>query len=93
MMNLLKKYAESVNKVEEETRELQITCDATKLKYYKKPVVRVYNNQQAYFYLTNGVKPVEIYPDTTAKRIVFVFYKEETEKLYREWLRGANRDN
>lgn len=91
MKELIMKYAESMNKVEEARQELEKTCKEINLKYYKEPVVRVYNNQQAFYYLANGIKPLEIYPDVVAKRIVFVFRKAETKELYGKWLDGANR--
>ena len=53
---------------------------------YEKPVVRIINPLQVYKYMKQGVSPISLYPDTTTEKVVFVFYKDETQELYRQWL-------
>lgn len=54
---------------------------------YEKPVVRIINPLQVYKYMKQGIHPICLYPDITTEKVVFVFYKDETQKLYRQWLK------
>lgn len=47
----------------------------------------IYNWQQSYFYMENGVMPIErpgINP--TTEKIYFVFNNEETKEVYDKWV-------
>ena len=63
-----------------------ITIDIEKLKkeYDDKDVVKLVNPKQTLFYMKNGVYPLWLevgYND----RIVFVFLKEPTLRLFKQW--------
>lgn len=49
----------------------------------------IVNPKQAAFYWSKGVEPVHIYPSedphTSTPIIVFVFKRDETYSLYKEW--------
>lgn len=47
--------------------------------------LRILNIEQVYFYIENGVNPLKIECGYN-KRLVFVFTKEETQKLFTKWL-------
>ena len=51
--------------------------------------IPIVNPKQAAFYWHNGVKPIDIYPSedphTSTPIIVFVFKRDETYSLYKEW--------
>jgi len=47
----------------------------------------IYNFEQAYFYIENGIRPCEhprVHKGTG--NIFFTFSKKETEKVYEEWI-------
>ena len=50
----------------------------------------IVNPKQAAFYWSNGVEPVHIYPSvdshTDTPIVVFVFERNATYTLYKEWL-------
>lgn len=52
--------------------------------------IPIVNPKQAAFYWHNGVKPIDIYPSIDTKTntpiLVFVFNRNETYSLYKEWL-------
>lgn len=47
----------------------------------------IYNFEQAYFYIENGIRPVE-HPRVhkVTGKIFFAFSKEETEDIYTRWI-------
>ena len=49
-------------------------------------LLRILNQEQVKFYLANGVKPKSIELGSKNK-IVFLFSKSETYKLFGEWLK------
>lgn len=53
---------------------------------YDKPTVKIVNPLQVYKYMKQGVYPVEMFPDTATEKVVFVFYKSDTQALYKLWL-------
>lgn len=52
--------------------------------------IPIVNPKQAAFYWSRGIKPKRIYPSTDDRDgtpiIVFVFNRDETYILYKEWL-------
>lgn len=52
--------------------------------------IPIVNPKQAAFYWSKGVKPIDIYPSndkhTEMPIIIFVFNRDETYLLYKEWL-------
>ena len=52
--------------------------------------IPIVNPKQAAFYWYNGVKPIDIYPgissNTNEPIIIFVFSRNDTYTLYKEWL-------
>lgn len=52
--------------------------------------IPILNPKQAAFYWNRGVKPMDIYPSidihTNNPIIIFVFNRDETYNLYKEWL-------
>ena len=49
-----------------------------------KEIVKIINPKQAGLYIKHGIKPIDmVYTDV----LVFIFDKEETNKLYQLWLR------
>lgn len=48
--------------------------------------VFIYNLDQAYFYIRNGVNPVYIDKHERTKNVYFQFIKDATNSLYTEWL-------
>lgn len=53
---------------------------------FEKPVVRIVNPLQVYKYMNQGIFPISLYPDKNTEKVVFVFYKDETQELYKLWL-------
>lgn len=52
--------------------------------------IPILNPKQAAFYWNRGVKPIDIYPSidihTKIPIIIFVFNRDDTYTLYKEWL-------
>lgn len=49
-----------------------------------KEIVKIINPKQAGLYIKHGIKPIDmVYTDV----LVFIFDKEETNKLYQLWLK------
>lgn len=52
--------------------------------------IPIVNPKQAAFYWSRGVKPIDIYPSvdtrTNTPIIVFLFNRDDTYTLYKEWL-------
>ena len=58
----------------------------------EKDAIRIINPKQAAFYwATGGIKPYSIYPskdfNTGDPIVVFLFSKEKTGDIYKEWLK------
>ncbi|MCD3254365.1 hypothetical protein [Clostridium botulinum] len=52
----------------------------------------IYNWQQAYFYMENGVMPIERpQKHFETGNIFFVFDNEETQKVYDKWCENQNK--
>lgn len=52
--------------------------------------VYVYDLERAYWYIENGIRPIEVPREhLKTRRVMFVFSKEETNHLFTKWL---NRD-
>lgn len=47
--------------------------------------VRIRNQFQAKAYLSDGVKPVDVYYDEKIDKIIFVFKKEDTKEVWEKW--------
>lgn len=51
--------------------------------------IPIVNPKQAAFYWSKGIKPIDIYPSvnshTNEPILVFVFNRDETYLLYKEW--------
>lgn len=51
--------------------------------------IPIVNPKQAAFYWYRGVKPIDIYPDIDSRTqlpiLVFIFKRDETYVLYKEW--------
>lgn len=56
--------------------------------YDPNEVIKILNCTQAGFYWANGVCPVDCYLGYN-KKIVFLFYREETKEVYDLWCKGA----
>ena len=49
--------------------------------------VYIYDLERAYFYIENGIRPLEVPREHyTTKRVCFCFSKKETNNLYNKWL-------
>ena len=52
--------------------------------------IPIVNPKQAAFYWSRGVKPIDIYPSVDTRTdtpiIVFLFNRDDTYTLYKEWL-------
>ena len=56
-------------------------------------LIYIYNLEQSYFYIRNGVTP--LYPpreNPNSHMVYFVFDKQETNPLYTEWLIKAKKN-
>lgn len=46
----------------------------------------IYNLEQAYFYIQNGIKPIDIPKEHyRTKKIYFTFSEEQTRDVYDKW--------
>lgn len=48
--------------------------------------IYIYNFEQAYFYIENGVRPLSIDKHNKTGNIYFKFNKETTRKVYDTWV-------
>lgn len=58
------------------------------MKEYRTTVVRILNQWQVVLYLTNGLKPIDIYAsknETGDYKIVYVFEKSSSSKLFEKF--------
>lgn len=55
--------------------------------YYPHEAVRVKDTHQAFLFIKNGARPVDIYTLPDKKGIIFVFLKSETRELYEKYRR------
>ena len=51
--------------------------------------IYIYNLEQAYFYIREGVKPVYIDKNDKTGNIYFQFIREETRTPYDKWLKNS----
>ena len=59
-------------------------------KTYDVPVVRILNQWQVILYLSNGLKPKDVYASKNSKeeyKIVYVFDKEQSQQLFDKFRR------
>ena len=52
--------------------------------------IKILNMAQVYFYVENGVNPLRV-ECGFKKKLVFIFDKESTNKLYTQWMNNPNR--
>ena len=55
-------------------------------------LIYIYNLEQAYFYIREGLTP--LYPpreNPNSKMVFFVFNKQDSNSLYTEWLNKAKK--
>lgn len=52
---------------------------------YKESYVKIINPTQMKIYVKNGVKPIDIYYNKYEDKIIYVFTKRETKRLYDLW--------
>ena len=50
--------------------------------------IYIYNLKQAYFYIQQGLIPLQIREHYHTKKICFVFDKKKSNPLYTKWLNG-----
>lgn len=52
--------------------------------------IPILNPKQAAFYWSRGIEPIDIYPSVDSRTntpiIVFLFNRDQTHALYKEWL-------
>jgi len=51
--------------------------------------IKLLNMEQVYFYIENGISPLRV-ECGFKNRIVFVFDKDSTSKLYGKWLENSH---
>lgn len=50
-------------------------------------VIKIRNPLQVTAYMSDGVKPIDMYYDRRTKRLVYVFCKEDTKEVWEKWKR------
>lgn len=53
--------------------------------------IYIYNTEQAYFYIKQGLEPIWVDKHTTTGKIYFVFNKKESNSIYTKWLSMRNK--
>ena len=56
-----------------------------------KDKIYIYNLKQAFFYIQQGLLPLEIEKHHRTNRIYFVFDKEKSNPFYTKWLNNEGR--
>lgn len=47
--------------------------------------IKIKNQFQVKAYLSDGVKPIDVYYDKEIDKIVFIFKKEDTTEVWKKW--------
>ena len=58
---------------------------------YKNDYVYIYNLEQAYFYIREGLKPISIGTHNKTNMYYFVFNKDKSNSIYTKWLDMRNK--
>ena len=64
---------------------MKVVSDVTKIEYESEEVVFFRNLYQSSFYIDHNATIVDVFTDGNSK-LVFVFYRDEHEKLIKLWL-------
>jgi hypothetical protein len=68
---------------------MNIKSNIAGIEYNSTESVRIVNQKQQLFYLSNKVYPIDIYTSYDGKNdrkiIVMIFKKDETKELYQKW--------
>ena len=55
-------------------------------------IVKIGNFRQACAYISDGVKPIDIYYNKTGHTMFFIFKKEDTQEVWEKWKRGEYKE-
>lgn len=68
---------------------MNVKSNLAEIEYNSTESVRIINQKQQLFYLSNEVYPIDIYTSYDGKNdrkiIVMIFRKNETKELYQKW--------
>ena len=71
---------------------MKTISDVTGITYENEDVVFFRNLYQSSFYIDNNATIVDVFTDGN-KKIVFVFWRDQHEKLIKLWLENKKEDN
>jgi hypothetical protein len=68
---------------------MNVKSNLAEIEYNSTESVRIVNQKQQLFYLSNEVYPIDIYTSYDGKNdrkiIIMIFRKNETKELYQKW--------
>jgi hypothetical protein len=79
-------------KVNFEGGKMKTISDVTGITYENKEVVYFRNLYQSTFYIDNNATIVDVFTDGN-KKLVFVFWRDQHEKLIKLWLENKGQDD
>lgn len=71
---------------------MKAISDVTGIEYEMEEVVFFRNLYQSSFYVANNATIVDVFTDGN-KKLVFVFYRDQHEKLIKLWLENKSQEN
>lgn len=72
-------------------KNMKVISDVTGLSYESEEVVFFRNLYQSAFYIDNNATIVDVFTDGN-KKIVFVFWRDQHEKLIKLWIENKKED-
>lgn len=70
-------------------QQLEASINAFNINISKEEVVVVYNPQQAYFYIEQGLVPLQLV-EIPNRKIAFIFNKRKSNPIFSKWLEYRN---